>query len=342
MNVRPTESQSPENSPFDTVSETTRTRQERYRDRFNELLVTPVRIVWSDYRMRFGSLIVLGFVLMGTVGVYLTETPSTGHPHLVPPFQSWEYPLGTDLMGQPVFGQIMHATPAMLKMILAGAVFATVIATILGLLSGYKGGRVDSTITTISDIAMTIPGLPLIIVLAAILRPESPYVVGVILTINAWAGLSRTIRAQVLSIREESYVEAARCMGISTPSILQKDILPNIMPYIMINFVQSARQVIFASVGLYFLGILPFTNFNWGVMLNMSYTQGAMYTLETAHAILAPMLAIVLLSYGMILIAQGSDVLFNPRVRARHAEGRADVTEETVSAAEQDATTMVR
>jgi peptide/nickel transport system permease protein len=122
----------------------------------------------------------------------------------------------------------------------------------------------------------------------------------------------------VLTIREESYVEAARCIGITTPTIVREEILPNIMPYVMISFVGAARYVIFASVGLYFLGILPFTTLNWGVMMNIAYRgTGALYTLNGAHTILFPMAAIVILSYGLILLSQGMDRLFNPRVRAR-------------------------
>ncbi|MFB9809406.1 ABC transporter permease subunit [Haladaptatus pallidirubidus] len=117
---------------------------------------------------------------------------------------------------------------------------------------------------TITDVLMTIPGLPLVIVLAVLLEPRNPWVVGVVLTVNAWSGLARAIRSQVLTIRSESYVEASRLMGVSTPNILMKDVIPPIMPYIMVNFVNSARTVIFSSVGLYFLGILPFTNQNWG------------------------------------------------------------------------------
>lgn len=295
---------------------------DRYRRLADEFVVAPLRVLWSDWRSRVGMTLVLGYLLMGTLGVVLVEPPGlNAGPRYLGPFENWAFPLGTDSLGQGVFAQIVHATPAMLKMIAAGALFGTAVGVVVGILAGYKGGRVDRALMWVTDVVMTIPGLPLVIVLAAVFEPRNPYVVGVLLTINNWAGLSRTLRSQVLTIREESYVEASRTMGLGTGTILGKDVLPNLMPYVSVNFVGMARSVIFESVGLYFLGILPFTTLNWGVMMNMAYsTGGALYTWQTAHWLFFPMLAIVGLSLAFILLAQGADQIFNPRIRARHAD----------------------
>ena len=302
------------------VEGATESRRERFRRLYDELVVASVRVMWSDWRARFGVTFVALYLLMGTLGVVLIEPPQlNAGPRYVAPFTTWEFPLGTDSLGQGIFAQIVHATPAMLQMILAGAVFGTSVGTGVGILAGYKGGRVDQVLMWCTDVMLTIPGLPLVIVLAAILAPRNPFVVGIILTINDWSGLARTVRSQVLTIREESYVEASRTMGIGTGTILTKDVLPNLMPYVSVNFVGMARSVIFASVGLYFLGILPFSTLNWGVMMNLAYnTGGALYTWDTAHWLFFPMAAIVLLSIALILLAQGADRVFNPRIRARH------------------------
>jgi peptide/nickel transport system permease protein len=173
---------------------------------------------------------------------------------------------------------------------------------------------------------MTIPGLVLVIALASALELEGdPYVIGVLLSVNAWAGLARSIRSQVLTLRDADYVEASRIMGIPTRKIIRSDIVPNIMPYVTMNFVQQARNVIFFSVALYLLGVLPYTGANWGVMMNAAYQQaGAVSSPQAFHWLLVPMLAIISLSLGLTLIAQGADRLFNPRVRARHAKSVAD------------------
>lgn len=313
------------------VEGATESRRERYRRLYDELVVAPLRVLWSDWRARFGLTVVALYVLMGTIGVVLIEPPQlNAGPRYVAPFTTWRFPLGTDSLGQGIFAQIVHATPAMLQMILAGAVFGTSVGTGVGILAGYKGGRVDQVLMWCTDVMLTIPGLPLVIVLAAFLAPRNPFVVGIVLTINDWSGLARTVRSQVLTIREESYVEASRTMGIGTGTILTKDVLPNLMPYVSVNFVGMARSVIFASVGLYFLGILPFSTLNWGVMMNLAYnTGGALYTWDTAHWLFFPMLAIVLLSLALILLAQGADRVFNPRIRARHADQGEPAEEET-------------
>lgn len=310
-------------APFEKVSSEPMTRLDRYRLKLDSWVIAPGKIIWSDWRARVGALIILCYAIAGTVGIRVVDEPRVGEgPRAAAPFQNWDYPLGTDLNGNDLFAQTVHATPPMLEMIVAGAVFTTIIATIIGVVSGYKGGITDRALMTFTDILLTIPGLPLVIVLAVVLDPRQPWLVGIILSINAWAGLARAIRSQVLTVREEEFIESARLMGISTRKILFRHVTPGLMPYILVNFVNAARTIIFASVALYFLGILPETHLNWGVMMNHAYSQGgALYTASTAHWLFVPMMAIIILSFGLILFSQGTDRIFNPRVRARHVSG---------------------
>ncbi|ODR80946.1 ABC transporter permease [Haladaptatus sp. W1] len=331
---------------FDTVANSSLTRTERTHRLLDLWLIAPMRVVWNDVRARIGATLVIGFVLMGVVGPTFVAAPRVGQaPLLVGPFQggiiggSWyelantslfgvsvpwvvfHWPLGTDNVGRGILEQVVHATPRMLTMITSAGVFVTVLGTSVGALAGYSGGRVDQVLSTAVDIVMTLPGLPLLLILVALLEPKNPIVLGLVLSLQAWAGMARAIRSQVLTIRSTSYVEAARAMGLSTPTIVAKEVVPNIMPFVMINMVNAMRGVIFASVGLYFLGLLPFSEVvNWGVMLQLAYSNGGMLTLDAAHWLLVPMVAIVLLSMALILFAQGMDRVFNPRVRARHAE----------------------
>jgi peptide/nickel transport system permease protein len=334
-----------EHSGFGTVAESSLSRTERTRRLLDLWVVAPMRVVWDDVRARIGAVLIVGFVLMGVVGPSLVAEPRIGQaPLLVGPFQggiiggSWYeltstslfgvsvpwlavyWPLGTDYVGRGILEQVVHATPQMLAMITSAGLFVTVLGTSVGALAGYCGGRVDQALSTVVDIVMTLPGLPLLLILVALLEPENPVVLGIVLSLQAWAGMARAIRSQVLTIRSTSYVEAARAMGLSTPTIVAKEVVPNIMPFVMINMVNAMRGVIFASVGLYFLGLLPISEIvNWGVMLQLAYSNGGLMTLDAAHWLLVPMVAIVLLSMALILFAQGMDRVFNPRVRARHA-----------------------
>ncbi|WP_254271607.1 ABC transporter permease [Haloarcula marina] len=310
-------------SEFEQMADVSMTTAERRRQWFEEKILAPGRIVWDDWRARTGAFIVLVYLLMGTLGPLLVTAPQPNQgPRLIGAFRSLQYPLGTTASGESIFAQIIHATPSMLVMIASGAVFTVVLGTAVGTLAGYKGGRTDSALMTVTDIMMTIPGLPLTIVLAAALQIKgNPAVIGILITVNAWAGLGRAIRSQVLTLRDSEYVEASRIMGIKTPTIITGDIIPNLMPYITMNFVQQARAVIFGSVGLYFLGVLPYNNVNWGVMMNAAVERaGAVSSPLAFHWLLMPMLTIIVLALGLTLLAQGADRIFNPRVRARHAK----------------------
>jgi peptide/nickel transport system permease protein len=307
------------------VSGEKETSLDRWRQRFDDWVVAPSYIIWEDMRTRVGMAIIMFYLFMGTGGVIILDPPEQGEgQRFLSPFVNMEHPLGTDILGNDLLESIVHATPAMWKMIFAGAVLTTGLGTAIGIISGYKRGRIDTVLMTFTDIVMTIPGLPLLIVLAVALEPENPFVIGAFLSVNAWAGLARSIRSQVLSLRQESYVEASRAMDIGTPKILTYDILPNIMPYVMINFVGSANRVIYSAVGLYFLGVLPFTTLNWGVMMNLAYQNGALLSFQAVHWMILPLVTITMLSYGLVLFAQGMDRLFNPRVRARHSSHKSD------------------
>lgn len=311
-------------------------RWDRYKEIYEERIYKPALVAWDDSRTRWGSLILLFYVVIALVALFgLWRYPATSQAArwMQPwPWGSLAYPLGTTKSGTDLAALLIHSTPYILILVTAGAIWATGIAVFVGTVSGYKGGTVDSVLMSISDFFMAIPGLPLVIVLAVAFSPENPVFVGVIITINYWAGLGRSLRSQVLTIRENNYVEAARTMGTSTPRIIFKDVLPNLMPYVTVNAVFAARYTIFASVGLYFLGVLPYKIQNWGVTLNLAYNSAALFNVEYAYYLIIPMLAIMLLSFGFILLGQGLDRVFNPRVRTRMA----GETESTVEDDDED------
>jgi peptide/nickel transport system permease protein len=297
-------------------------------DRVQKLLdrwfVTPFRIVWQDWRGKVGLVLFVSYLFMGTVGPVITNKPTYGQgPRRTAPFQDPSYILGTGDLGRSILSQIVHSTPTMLIMITSGAVFATSVAIAVGISSGYKGGKLDRALMTLTDIVMTIPGLPLIIILSTLIPVGSPWAIGILLSINSWAGLARSLRSQVLSLRHESYVESSRCLGLSQRTILAYDIIPNVMPYIAIHFMNSARSIIFGAVGLYFIGVLPYTEENWGTLLNNSYQSGAIWTSDL-YMFLIPLFTIVLFTLSLILLAQSLDAIFNPRLRARHSATSGD------------------
>lgn len=322
------ESSQASDAPFQITADVEMDRLDRWKRILDLWVYAPFSIIWSDWRARVGLAIISVYLVSGTVGVMVIEQTSTmDGPTYLRWFVNLEFPLGTDYLGRDLLSMIVHATPAMLEMTLVGGVFTIIVATVVGTLSGYlRGGLVDYVLTLATDIMINIPGLPLLVVLATILEPEDPWLVGIILSVNAWAGLARSLRSQVLTLRESSYVEASEIMGLKTHTIIRKDFLPNMMPFILISFTNAARNIIFASVGLYFLGILPYSNLNWGVILNIAYKNGAISAISLAYWIIVPMVVIIGFSAGLVLLSQSLDRVFNPRIRARHAK-TADSTE---------------
>jgi peptide/nickel transport system permease protein len=107
-------------------------------------------------------------------------------------------------------------------------------------------------------------------------------------------------------------------MDIDLSRIVALDILPNIMPYVAVNFMRSGRRVIFQAIALYYLGVLPYSQDNWGTLLNRAFQQGNIWNWDVSYAFWVPLSAVILLSLGLILLSQSLDAVFNPRVRARH------------------------
>jgi peptide/nickel transport system permease protein len=318
-------------------------QNERVRATLEQWVVVPFKIIWDDTRTKVGSVILAFYILMGTLGVVVIDTPTmnegpsflgmfnpqyTNHPLGLPDFSVagwtytgiWTFPFGTDNWGVDLLSQAVHATPPMLLMALSGGLFMTALAVVVGTVAGYRRGRIGQILMTITDIQITIPGLPLLIVLAMAIEPKNPILVGILLSIDGWPNLARALYSQVLSIREDSYVEASRVIGEGSTSIIRDDVLPNVMPYVMIHFMQNTIRVIHASVALFFLGALPFTHTNWGVMLERAFNNVSLMTLSGWNWLLLPILLIGGLGFGTILLSQGMDRLFNPRVRARHTD----------------------
>lgn len=315
-----TELDSEDQSPFRTEAEYSATPADLIQELLEIWVITPLKVLWTDYRGKLGVLIVVFYILMGTVGTLIVPEPSIDRTQqIIPAFQTLEYPLGTDGMGRGLLGLMVHSTPMMLQMILSGTLFGGMMGLALGLLCGYKGGTLDKTIMTFTDIIGSIPGLPLMLILVALIEPTDPYLIGIVLNIQGWVGSSRGIRSQAFAIRKKDYVEASEAMGTSTSNILFRDFLPELMPMITIGFLGGATGIIHASVGLYFLGILPHTHLNWGTVLNHAYdSSGALYSLEAAHWLLVPVITLTMLTFGFTMLAQAFDRVFNPRVRAQH------------------------
>lgn len=184
----------------------------------------------------------------------------------------------------------------------------------LGIISGYFGGIVDKIIQMITNLFLTIPGFPIMLLLAQLLTIEDPFSFALVLSVWNWAGLCRAIRAQILSLKERDFIVICRVMNMSNTHIMLKELMPNISSYIFINFIATMKSAITGSMGIMMLGLAAFEPSNWGAMLHRARMQGLMDP-KVVRFMLVPLVAIVLFQIGALLFANGMDEVLNPRLR---------------------------
>jgi peptide/nickel transport system permease protein len=225
--------------------------------------------------------------------------------------------LGTDFLGNSVLSEVIVGTRPIMEVGIAAAVMVVAVGVTVGLAAGYLGGAVDQVVMRITDVFLTIPGLPLVIVIASIVRTTSPLVLAAILSVTGWAGLARAVRSQALSLRTSDFIDAATVQGLPLRNMVFRQLLPNVGPYVAIHFLLAVTDAIYAAVGLYLLGIAPISGTNWGIMINLALSQGALYTSQGALYLFSPMLAIVFLQVAFVYFSRAMDRLFNPRLRVQ-------------------------
>ena len=192
---------------------------------------------------------------------------------------------------------------------------STIIAITFGSIAAIVGGRLDTAILAITDVTLTLPKLILLIAVAAILRPTSFVFLAVLLGLLQWSSLLRQVRAQVLSLKERDYVEAARSLDLGLFHIVFREILPTMRSYIAIHFMLAMTEAMYAQIFIIFLGLVPVSGSNWGIMLYFAQGQGALFFRDSIWYILSPIIAISLVQLSLVWFASALEDIFNPRLR---------------------------
>lgn len=280
-------------------------------------LRTTLRVIRRNRVGFAGFLIVVIMTIVSVIAPWLWPFDSTANPLAIYQGPSRAHWLGTDSQGRDVFRQVLNGGAGIMAVGYLAATITTAIGVLLGALAAYLGGWVDSGLTWLSDVFLTIPQFALLTVLAGFVRLNSGVGVALLIGVLGWPGLMRAIRAQVLSIKQREYVEAARALDMGTRHIVVHEIAPTMAGYIATHFVLNVTGAMYASIGLIFLGIVPLAGLNWGVMLNLAWTQGAIFFKDSIWYILSPMLAIVLFQLALLSMSRSVAELFDPRLRER-------------------------
>lgn len=272
--------------------------------------------IWNNKMSRIGFIILLVFLGISIFGPIFLHTPKADYlQRLKPP--SWEHPLGTDYSGKDTLVQLILGSRDVLLVAFWAGVISICIACTVGIIAGLFGGKVDAILMMIANVVVTIPSFPVTMILSMIIRINNEFMFGLLLSLWSWAGLAKAIRTQVLTIKHKEFIEASRILGLRNIDIILNDIIPNIISYIAVNFIVIMKDAIMASVGLMYLGLVPFQGNHWGMMIQLSLTAtGALMGSGTIVYFLAPVLGIVFFQLGCFLFASGLDEALNPRLRA--------------------------
>ncbi|MEO3867723.1 ABC transporter permease [Nonomuraea sp. B12E4] len=263
-----------------------------------------------------GVLLVLGFAFMGVFGPMFYPAQLPLDPNLITSPPSAQHWLGTDDQGRDVIALVVTGSRYVLLAALVTALITVVVGTAIGLFSGFRRGRSDTVLMRLTDMMLTLPGLPLLLVLSTVWKFGSAIQMGLVLGLLGWGGVARAVRSQTLSLRERGFIEAARGLGLSTTHIVGKELLPSMAPYIAMNMLIAVTGGVYAQVGLFFLGVLPYESNNWGQMLNTAvFRSGALTVPEGLGFLIGPLLAILLLTLAIVLVVDAMDEIFNPRLR---------------------------
>lgn len=280
-----------------------------------KILIKLKNILFSNKKSIAGFIIIAIFVFVGIFGPLIWPYDPTVVYENKLAYPSWEHPLGTDGIGRDIFRQLVAGTGDVLLIAFYTAAITIVVGVTLGLISGFVGGWLDKCIQIVTNVFLTIPSLPIFLILAALFTVQDAFGLALILSVFNWAGLCRAIRSQVISIKERDYIQICNVMNMSKFHIIFKEVMPNVSSYILINFIVAMKNAITSSVGIMLLGLAAFEPTNWGAILITAKDYGALMLKEGFLWLLSPIACICLFQLGAILLSNGLDETLNPRLR---------------------------
>jgi len=253
------------------------------------------------------------FVLVGSLVVDTEDARPLSAPALRPP--SANYPFGTDRQGRDLLAVMVAGTPLTLRIGFVAGFLGVGIGTVLAFVAAYYRGFVDTIIRGIADIGLTVPGLLVLIIIAVSIKGTlTVNQMAIVVASLAWLYPTRTIRAQVLSLRERPYVEVARLSGMSGPQIIFFELMPNLLPYLAATLVNAVSSAILASIGLEVLGLGPIDSPTLGMTLYWVNFNAAMIN-GWWWWWTAPTVIILTVFLGLFFLTVGLDEIANPRLR---------------------------
>lgn len=263
---------------------------------------------------RIGVIIVALLILISALAPLISPADPTTYLGEMNTPPSRAHILGVDPLGRDELGLVVWGGRITLSIGFGTAALAILIAALVGMTAGYFGGLVDDLLVLLTNLFLVIPGLPLLIVLSAYLRPSTSTVI-LTLAITGWAFHARILRAMTMSLRQTDYVAASIVAGEKHFTIIFRQILPNLINLIVGGFIGTSIYGIGTATALSFLGLTKMTDISWGT--NLFFAQNGNSLLLGAWWVFVPSGFLVALSaLGLAWINFGMDEITNPRLRA--------------------------
>lgn len=280
-----------------------------------------LRAFFQNSKAAVGFSIFSVFVLVGVFAWLLApyDPAVTSFPPSLGP--TWAHWLGTTNTGQDIFSQFIWGTQTSLIVGVGAAVVSTLIAFIVGVYGGYKGGVADSILNAFSNIFLVMPGLALLILIESYVKNTTPIVNGLIIALTGWAWGARVFRSVAMSIASLDFIVAAKLSGAGTMRIMFAEILPNMTSQIAGNLIYSCLGAIMAEAGLAYLGFENIASNSWGTILFWAQNGGAMLN-GAWWWFVPPGMAIALVGTSLALMNFGIDQITNPRLRVQKLKVR--------------------
>jgi len=275
--------------------------------------------IYRNKRAFIGMIILFLFLLTAVFGpMILSQDLLKQNLRARVQWPSWEHPLGTDNKGKDTLAQFVYGSRGVLQVVFFAALFTILIASAIGMTAGLLGGVVDSVLMFITNLILTVPLFPILMILTLLIEITNPVLFGLVLAVWNWGGLARAIRSQIMAVKQRDYIEAARILGMPSHHIIIKELLPSITSFLATNSIFIMRGAITASMNLMVLGLVPFSSSHWGMMLQLAITStGALFGSSAIIYFLVPVVGIALFGMGCLFFASGLDEALNPRLRTR-------------------------
>jgi peptide/nickel transport system permease protein len=278
-------------------------------------IVKTFKILGRNKMGLFGFIMTLLIVFLSVAGPFIWPAEKSANVADINQGVSSRHWLGTDFQGQDNLRKVINGGKDIVIIAFVTGILSMLIAVVVGAFSAFAGGTVDSVLMEFVNIWLTIPKFPLLAVTATVLKLNNVVTLSVLMALLDWPGLARQVRSQVLSLRRLDYIEAATMLNLGTPNIIFHELTPNMMSFIAISTIFGMTGAIYQQTGLVFLGIVPYSSANWGVMISAAERRGVLYNPQAVWSILAPMGAIVLFQLALVSFARSLDEVFNPRLR---------------------------